>query len=167
MNDISKILEGKTYKYSLCLRTDGADFANGINCSDPEKILELRCFDENGELRIFRSNVDADFQAREIIDGNQPELKTLSEQSDKFEIVSNDGYLESYDENHYLDIASVSSDGIVTATGGGKYFLPEPNAKLLTVRYYIKYDNNGIARKCDWRLVGFCEREEDKRCLAL
>ena len=78
MNDIRKILEGKTYKYSLCLRTDGADFANGINCSDPEKILELRCFDESGELRIFRSNVDADFQAREIIDGKSPELNHFS-----------------------------------------------------------------------------------------
>ena len=167
MNDISKILEGKTYKYSLCLRTDGAEFANGINCSDPEKILELRCFDENGELRIFRSNVDADFQAREIIDGKSPELKTLSEQSGKLESASNAEYLESYDENHYLDIASVSSDGIVTATGGGKYFLPVSKAKLVKVKYYIKYDENGIARKFDWRLVGFCEREEDKRCLAL
>ena len=167
MNDIRKILEGKTYKYSLCIRTDGADFVNHIDCSNPENILEMRCFDESGELRIFRSNVDADFQAREIIDVKSPELKTLSEQSGKLESVSNDGYLESYDENHYLDIASVSSNGIVTATGGGTYFLPEPNAKLLMVRYYIKYDENGIGRKNDWRLVGFCEREEDKRCLAL
>ena len=162
MNDISKILEGKTYRYSLCIRTDGADFTNEIDCRNPEKILEMRCFDESGELRIFRSGVDADFQAREIIDAKPPELKTLSEQSGHLESASNDGYLESFDEKHYLDIASVSSDWIVTATGGGTYFLPEQNAKLLMVRYYIKYDKNGIGRKYDWRLVGFCEREEDK-----
>ena len=140
MNDINEIVKGKKYKYCLCIRTDGANFTNGIDCSYPEKILEMRCFDESGELRIFRSDVNDDFKVREMIE-----------------------YPDYYDEYHYLDIDSVSEDGIVTATGGGKYFLPEKQAKLIKVRYYIEYDDNGIAKKVDWRLIGFCEKKEDKK----
>ena len=33
------------------------------------------------------------------------------------------------------------------------------NEKMLVVRYYYEFDDNGIARKNDWRLVGFSSEE--------
>ncbi len=145
--------ELQSYKYCLCIWTDKTDFLKDNNLPDADKLLEIRCFDENGEFYAYRSNISKDFTAREITDDNVY-----------------DGY---FDEEHYLDVDTTKgiTDGNVKATGGGSYYLPVENAEKIIVRFFYKFDcieckdkngnvqkvENGIARKCDMRLVGFVE----------
>lgn len=132
----------QNYKYCLCIWTDKTDFLRDKNLTDVDKLLEIRCFDENGEFYAYRSNISNDFTAREITDDNVY-----------------DGY---FDEEHYLDIDTTNgiTNGNVKATGGGIYYLPVENAEKIKVHFYYRYDENGIARKCDWRLVGFIKGGE-------
>lgn len=131
------------YTYSLCVWTDRTDMLlNETDAlSDTDKLLDIRCFDEKGEFYACRSSVNADFTAREITDDSEL----------------------SFDESHYLDIDSAKTenekDGYVYATGGGRYNLPVKNAEKIIVRFYYDFDSNGIARKRDWRLVGFEVKE--------
>ena len=131
------------YKYKLAIFTDRVDFIDSINEADVEKLLEIRAFDESSELKYIRSTVDAEFKGRELND------------ADKLY----------FDETYYLDIdtakTSVDDTLLKTAIGGGKYHLPE-DKKMLKVRYYYKYDDNGIAKKYDWRLLGFSDNEDNK-----
>lgn len=134
----------KAYGYSLGIWTDRTDFLLPGELPDDDKLLEIRCFDENGEFHAVRSTVMEDrFDAREITDDSL--------------------YDGNFDEKHFLDIDSAkteeNNDGWIYATGGGRYHLPVQNAQKLVVRYYYRFDDNGIARKCDWRLVGFWKKE--------
>ncbi len=148
MSNIDKIREAvEKYAYSFAIWTDRADFI--IDKSQDlsgETLLEIRCFDKNGEFHAVRSTVDSDFSWREITDD---------------ENYAN-GY---YDEAQYLDIDSKKTeaidDGFTYTTGGGRYQLPgdAENKKLILVRYYYKYDEEGVARKFDWRLVVFTDKE--------
>ena len=107
------------------------------------KILEIRVFDKGSELKLFRSDIGKNFMFRQI---------------------SSDGD-DHYDEIQYLDIdeKKLESDGVVYATGGGKYNLPVVNEKAATrikVRYYFgKYGETGQAYVKDWRLVELMEGE--------
>ena len=133
------------YDFSFCIWTDRTDFLLNKNLPDEDKLLEIRCFDDDGEFHAVRSTINIDkFDAREI---------------------NNDGFYDGFfDEEHFLDIDSAktkkSNDGWIYATGGGRYNLPVQSAQKLVVRYYYKFDDNGIARKCDWRLMRF--RKEEK-----
>lgn len=139
---MSKIAEKiNQYKYSFAIWTDRTDFITDKTAPlNEDKLLEIRCFDESGEYRAYRSVVDKDYAEREI--------KTF------------DGF---FDEFQYLDIDSERSNGAEKHTiGGGIYHLPEDakNKAGLNVRYYYKFDdNNGVARIVDWRLVNFCNKE--------
>lgn len=132
----------KKYDYSLCIWTDRTDFLKDKSLPDEDKLLEIRCFNENGEFHAFRSTVDKDeFISREITDAESCE--------------------NSFDEEHYLDIDTTKAkeDGKVFATGGGSYYLPVEDAEKIIVKYYYTFDDNGIARKTDWRIVGFKAKE--------
>ena len=139
---IEKLQELKG-RYILALYTDRADFEKGIDSA--EKLLEIRVFDEHSEFRAYRSVVGIDFAFREIND-----------QTDTYA----DGY---FDETHYIDIDTAKTesmnDGFTYTIGGGRFHLPECVGKLLKVRYYYTFDSDGIARKCDWRLTGFADKE--------
>lgn len=109
------------------------------------KILEIRVFNKNEELKLIRTDISKDFMMRHKIDKN----------------LSEDLYM---DESQYLDIdtkrsVTVSEDGgYVYSTGGGKYYLPWENIEnvKIKIRYYFdKYENSGQARISDWRIVGF------------
>ena len=130
-------------RYILAIRTDKADFETHIDSAD--NLLEVRAFNENGEFRAYRSLVGDEFKVREI-DGNDGTYA--------------DGY---FDESHYLDIDTAKTDkmddGFVYTTGGGRFTMPASAGKLLKVRYYYMFDEDGIARKYDWRLVGFTDKE--------
>ena len=117
-------------------------------------MLELRVFDANREIKIFRSDISVDSKiSMRVIDDNNSE------------------YDDHYDENQFLDIDTTNisdSEGMwnVHATGGGKYYLPKSvgNIKeiVLKVRHYIsRYPSSGKAYVSDWRCVGF-EKEGDK-----
>ena len=148
MSNIEKIREAvEKYTYSFAIRTDRADFITDKSADiDEAKLLEIRCFDESGEFHAARSTVDSEFSCREITD------------DEKYA----DGY---FDEAQYLDIddkrTAADNEGWTYATGGGKYHLPEGvnGNKLILVRYYYKFDEEGVARKYDWRLVKFTDEE--------
>ncbi len=140
---LAEKLQNLNNRFILTIRTDKADFETDIYSVD--NLLEVRAFNETGEFRAYRSLVGEDFKVREI-EGNDS--------------IYADGY---FDESHYLDIDNAKTnevnDGFVYTTGGGRFTLPSPAGKMLKVRYYYTFDEDGIARKSDWRLVGFTDKE--------
>ena len=143
-NELIMRLNDISYKYMLAIFSDHADFVSEV--SEPEKLLELRAFDKNGEFRAYRDLLGKPFKFREIIADNE----------DQF-----DG---SFEESQYLDIDTTMKFEDETkkqATGGGQYHLPDDakNMTMLKVRYYYRFTDEGIAQKCDWRLVRFTNEE--------
>lgn len=128
-------------KYKLAIWTDRADFIDkDAPVVNPDKLLELVAFDESGEVRFRRFCVDEDFFIREL-------LTELPKEAD------NGGY---FDRAQYLDIDKKRSSGCVKfAIGGGEYHLPVPDAEKIVVRYYYKFDDDGMAYIYDKRLVRF------------
>lgn len=118
-----------------------------------DSLLELRIFDENREVKLFRSEINT---------GSKISIRVIDD--------NNSGYEDYYDENQFLDIDTTSisdSDGMwnIQATGGGNYYLPQSVGEIgdltLKVRHYIsKYPHSGKAYVMDWRCVGF-EKEGD------
>lgn len=111
------------------------------------KILEIRIFNKEQELKIFRSDVFQDnYKVRMI---RVCDEKDMEKDRDFF------------DQNQYLDIdtkrstSSFKENGMVYATGGGKYHLPIPSMKdaVVRIRYYYAQSPAGQARIKDWRLV--------------
>lgn len=145
MNDqeLMKKLDTLSGRYIFAIWTDKADFVSKVD--DVEKLLELRAFDKSGEFRAYRSVVGAEFKCREIADeSTKPD--------------------NAFDENHYLDIdaskKSHKDNSLRFTTGGGNFHMPDGvDETMLVVRYYYEFDDNGIARKSDWRLVGFSSKE--------
>lgn len=138
-------MENLDGKYKLAIWTDKADFLDK-DASVPYagKLLELRAFDETQEIRYYRSYVGEDFYVRVISDETEKAKKD---------------YGDYFDRSQYLDIDEKRSanvaDGTVFAIGGGSYHLPAPGARRLMVRYYFKYDADGVAYVYDKRIVGF------------
>lgn len=143
-NELMMRLNEISYRYMLAIFSDHADFVSEI--TEPEKLLELRAFDESGEFRAYRDLLGKPFKFREIIADNE----------DQF-----DG---SFEESQYLDIDTTKIFDDETkkqATGGGQYHLPDDakNMTMLKVRYYYRFTDEGIAQKCDWRMVEFTDKE--------
>ena len=71
--------------------------------------------------------------------------------------------LDYYVEKQYLDIDTTKpkdSQGRVTSTGGGKYYLPLKridDAYLELIIYLSKYESSGQVRVCDWRMMDLKE----------
>ena len=120
-----------------------------------DKALEIRVFDDNKEIKLFRPDIGQDLKLR-VIDDND-----LSPG------------VESFVQEQYLDINSAvskknSSTGklgmtTVQTTGGGSFFLPidtERNTDdvKVIIKYYITKDqDSGMAKIVDWRAAGFKE----------
>jgi hypothetical protein len=110
--------------------------------NEGEKVLEIRIFDKESELKISRTEMGAELGCRVLSDA--------------------DGGREYFDEVQYLDIddKSIGAGDKVRATGGGEYNLPltkKSNAKI-RIRYYLgKYEETGQARVEDWRIVELVE----------
>lgn len=117
------------------------------------KVLEIRVFNQEQELKLFRTDIGQVFHKRTINDTN----------------LSKDDYIE---EQQYLDIDTKRSAALfkeehkVRATGGGVYHLPPQIKQIedvrLKVRYYFQKDEEtGVASIRDWRAVEFlCEGGE-------
>ncbi len=117
--------------------------------SEEVKVLEIRIFNADKELKLSRSDIGRDFSQRKLPNSN------LTDE-------------ESYDEIQYLDIDEDKSkrcpDGMVYTTGGGKYSLPLTNVKNAKIRiryYWGKYEKTGQAKIEDWRLVELVEESRD------
>lgn len=110
------------------------------------RILEVRVFNKDKEVKLLRPDISTDFYFR---DSDSLRGK------------------DTFTETQYLDIDTVLSEKLpgktVVTTGGGKYFLPIEsisNAKI-DIEYYVDCDEkSGQARVCDWRLVGFEEGQK-------
>lgn len=129
-------------KYILAIWTDKADFVDKV--ADIDKLLEVRAFDSNGEFRAYRSIVGNEFKCRDIND----------------DISYADGM---FDETHYLDIDTTYNlqENLKHTIGGGCFHLPnDVTETMIKVRNYYRFDEDGVARKCDWRLVGFTDKED-------
>lgn len=130
-------------KIVFAIWTDHADFLLDINDLEEDKLLELRAFDKNSEYRVYRSTVDSDFYARFAEDS----AKSVSDY---------------FDTEHFLDIDSTANKNNTRKTiGGGTFHLPlaYADATKIVIRNYVKYDDDGIASVCDWRIV---QLKEDK-----
>ena len=132
-------------------------YATGIFCEpyngeifDAANLLEIRLFNSSGEIRAVRSVIGKPFVWRKIDD-------------EKFK-----GALqgESFDERtvtetHYLDIDSTKTSGTeYHFIGGGSYTLPIENAEKIKIRGYSIYDNNGIFKIVDFRIVRIMAKGE-------
>ena len=144
--ELMTFLSKLNYRYKLAIYSDRADFVSEV--TEPEKLLELRVFDENGEFRAYRDVLGKPFKCREINKKNE------------------NLFAGSFEENQYLDIDTnykfKDDETKRQATGGGQYHLPEDakDMTMLKVRYYYNYNSEGIAQKCDWRLAGFEDKED-------
>lgn len=140
----------------LCVLTDqvvcgvyegSRQFRSSISTDalDEEKLLELRIFDQDRELRVFRSYTGEDFKVRYLDD-------TTEDVSDF------------YDEEHYLDQDSTKTFDLgngftrFVTTGGGAYELPvSPSFRKVRVRTYLKESLNGLQYAGDWRILEYVE----------
>ena len=110
-----------------------------------ERLLDIRVFDNNGEIRIYRDYIGNSFN--EIV-----ELKDKD--------MEEEGVCSAYDDMQFLDVdlkRSNQKSGFILATGGGTYRFPHKvteNTKI-RIRNYVMYDDNGQAYIAAWRLVGF------------
>lgn len=131
------------YRYRLAIYTDKADFAESIE--DIHKLLELRIFDETGEIRIYRDVIESNFKLRE--------WTAEKEKNSSF-----------FDRTQYLDIDKTALFEDMTqkkTTGGGIFHLPYDvkDKEMLIIRYYYQFDKDGTAYKYDWRITGFSDKE--------
>ena len=112
-----------------------------------EKVIEIRVFNDQKEIKIFRTDIGKEFSKVRIIDDNDlPEG------------------MEFFSQDQYLDIDTNRSGnvpGYVKTTGGGRYFLPirrYSDETKVTINYYVTKDrDSGLAKVTDWRVVGFKE----------
>ena len=133
------------YENKMVYFADHADFiSQELTEADLATVLEVRAFDKNSEFAAVRSSLAADFKWR------------------KSSQYAADSETKQFTRSHYLDIDSTVSlgGGMVQATGGGRYHLPEEAAKTIRVEYYYRFDEEGIARIIDWRLAGFAGERE-------
>ena len=119
------------------------------------KILDMRIYNKEREVRIFRSDIGRTFRGRSLNDE-----KDVPDFQDYF------------DEDQFLDIDDKRSkelfaqQGKVRATGGGEYRLPLSDfkdAKLRIRNYLGYYEESGQAYVKDWRLVDLFQ-ERDGKC---
>jgi len=111
-----------------------------------ERLLEVRAYSENGELHVWRDSITG---------------KSL-----RGRLVSDEDVDEAYyfdDQPQYLDIdcprtkelrKSEGDDCLYVATGGGRYALPGPSYTKVLVRNYLDYDEDGMCRVVDFRILG-------------
>lgn len=112
---------------------------------DIEHLLEIRVFSESAELHALRGSMGKPFSWRFIRDD-----KTRDDYDDS-----------THDESHYLDIDANQTNGTpYKTTTGGKYYLPKENLRKIRIRNYIDYDDEGMARIVDFRIVALEEEGE-------
>lgn len=107
--------------------------------------LEIRIFDKDGEMKLFRARIGRDFRLRDIL--NDEEVRNNE--------------LICWREEQFLDIDDTKSkpkEGKAAAIGGGTYSLPidnYKNAKIGIINYLDEEEETGALYVCDWRLADF------------
>lgn len=111
---------------------------------DISHALEIRLFNESGELKAVRANIGQDFVWRYISDENISEDCT-------------------YDEIQYLDAAKNDSTDYISI-GGGHYEMPDAGYERVHIRHYGKYNADGMFELKDFRLVKLLRKGGGMRC---
>lgn len=162
--DLSLVLQKK----SGCIL---AYYTNEVCCTDDTKelpdfrrLLEIRIFDEIGELRAVRMTLGEDFVWRLADDNyfNENLNNSTFEKTIANRVVT---------EIQYLDIDSKRTEkeggnGVFYTTGGGYFKLPQrfAQAERVEVQAYLNYaPETGMAMQEDWRIVRFLAKGE-KSC---
>ena len=107
-----------------------------------DKIIEIRIFNENEELKIYRNTVDRKFYLRHICD------KKCTDKSIAYVY-----YDEYFDESQYINLKHEGQ-------GSAQYSIEKDKREsgeeaMLTVRYYFGKDpRTSRAFVKDWRAVG-------------
>ena len=127
-----------------------------------EKVLELRIFNTDMEMKVWRGDISEPFQIRILDDRNTTTSKKTSNNASATES-------ESFEETQILDIDRFRSSGpnLVRTTGGGFYKLPPEiyqmkNPGLIVRHYFDRCQQTGIAFILDWRCVGFKDMTPEK-----
>ncbi|WP_044975909.1 CRISPR-associated protein Csx19 [Ruminococcus sp. HUN007] len=147
INEVKNQCEG-SYIYAM--------YTDSIKCvtcddiiTDPSKLLEMRIFNADCEIKYSRPDINQEFICR-IIDDHcfKSKLESLTDEFEK------DFKNRILDDTQFLDIDTTKSSGkTYITTGGGEYSLPIEDAKKLKIRNYIDYSENGIAEITDFRIV--------------
>lgn len=157
----NKILSGTGYIMAMMTDKFDLQYIEDENFNREElfhKALEIRIFNERGEIKWFRGSIDKPLQSRRKLDFPEWGIFRKSENY--------------WDERQYLDIddmKDVIEGHKVTAIGGGRYPLPiKPDGVKkdlykdlqIVVRNYIDYEKDTMQLFIsDWRLVGFTYEE--------
>ena len=133
------------------------------------KLLDIRIFNEERELRMFRGDIGGRLRGRmQEETGRTSDTGEDCHMEQAFDTGEDSDTLEYFDEEQYLDIDSACSrelfarEGKVQATGGGRYRLPLAgfeNAKIKIRNYLGYYEETGQAYVRDWRLVSLFQEE--------
>jgi len=107
---------------------------------DESKLLELRVFDENHEIKYIRGSLRDEFQKRDSASVT---------------------YDRSRKEIQYLDIEEYQNDGFVKAIAGGEYRLPADNLDRIVIEHYYKTDDKGFYKPFDFRIARFLKKGEN------
>ncbi len=151
----------------LALQTDAmlCGKAEAFSKATPDRLLELRVFDETRELWAHRSATGREFAWRIADDAALEE--TLAAGGETGFFANPENYR--MEITQYLDIDGtyklpIESNRKLRTTGSGYYELPitDDDAAVRLVQY-IRYDEPACAaRVVDFRIKGFC-RGEDKQ----
>ena len=98
------------------------------------------------ELKIMRPTIADQFSYRLIDDSKLTDKNYIQEE--QFLDIDKKVYDKSPDKNTY------------PTTGGGSFSLPVENACKVVIRNYISFDDEGIARISDFRVVKFLKEGE-------
>jgi hypothetical protein len=141
--------------YYLALLTDRIECATydklvNLDCA---KLLDLRVFNEDYEIRAVRGTLGKDFQIRD----SRGYSKLLDDAH----------WDEARFEDHYLDISGQPKSGespqdgfIYAATGGGVYRLPQDNLEKIRIETLYQEDTEtGTYQPFDFRIVGFLPQD--------
>lgn len=111
------------------------------------RLLEVRVFNKDLEIKCFRSDIGKDFKER---------------------IRKDDGDINFFDQKQIIDIDTKRSNDFecnstVISTGGGIFELPVDdieNVSILIRHYYRRNEETGQAEVYDWRAVEFVKGDQ-------
>ena len=162
---VSAFLKAHPSSRYICFHTDrfsaGADAAKDLL----ESLLEMRVFDSNAELRLFRTSTGAEFQYRGADDESLKANLKLLETTDSFlkdpahyrhpvyQVMDIDTTAPAYRKSERND----NGCRILRTIGGGNYALPlKGDENTGIVINYLCYDpKTGVCRTADSRMAGF------------
>lgn len=129
----------------FCVYTDRFCCTAYKPIEDISHALEIRLFNEKGELKAVRGNIGREFKWRYISDTDKGE-----DELDEYTVK----------EEQYLDCADNSTE-IYRSIGGGEYEMPAAGYERVVIRHYGDYDDDGMFGLKDFRLVKFLRKGEE------